>query len=109
MRRVTSPSAAYRAPSLLKQPKLAAATSKGSLATRNPHEVAAAGCIAMNPDQERWAEAMAIEQRHGDAAPVFVAERLGALALEGDWAGVTRWQAIAQRLDSLRSGQRGEA
>jgi hypothetical protein len=37
---------------------------------------------------------MVIEQ-HGDHAPMFVAERIGALAVAGDQAGVDTWQAIA--------------
>lgn len=59
----------------------------------------------MTPDQERWAEALAVERIHGDRAHVHVAERIGALAMSGDAAGVTRWRAIAERLDALgRSG-----
>lgn len=58
----------------------------------------------MDAEQERWAEALAVERRHGDAAPMFVAQRLRALALAGDHAGVARWQAIAVRLDQLRQG-----
>ncbi len=56
----------------------------------------------MTPDQERWAEALAIERLHGDRAPVWVAERIGALALAGDAAGVERFQQIAKRLGELR-------
>ena len=57
----------------------------------------------MTPDQERWAEALAIERQHGDRAPVFIAERIGALALVGDEAGVERFRQIAARLDELRN------
>lgn len=57
----------------------------------------------MTPDHERWAEALAIERQHGDQAPVFVAERIGALALAGDEAGVERFRQIAARLDQLRA------
>ncbi|MES2449259.1 hypothetical protein RAD15_43530 [Bradyrhizobium sp. 14AA] len=56
----------------------------------------------MSPDQLRWAEALKIEQIHGDTAPAWVAERIGALALEGDQAGVERFRQIAARLDQLR-------
>ena len=56
----------------------------------------------MAPDQERWAEALAIERIHGDRAPLWVAERIGALALAGDVAGVERFNQIAKRLDELR-------
>jgi hypothetical protein len=55
----------------------------------------------MTPDQERMAEALAVERLHGEHAPSFVAERIGALALAGDFAGVERWQAIAAQLDRL--------
>jgi hypothetical protein len=56
----------------------------------------------VTPDQERWAEALKVEQIHGDSAPAYVAERIRALALEGDLDGVERWQQIAIRLDHLR-------
>ena len=55
----------------------------------------------MTPDQERWAEALAIERLHGDKASVWVAERIGALALAGDTAGVARFKEIAARLVDL--------
>jgi hypothetical protein len=58
----------------------------------------------MTPEQHVWACAVAVERQHGDRAPVFVAERIGALALAGDAAGVAMWQAIAARLHELRSG-----
>ena len=59
----------------------------------------------MTPDEERWAEALAIERQHGADARYFIAKRLGELALAGDTAGATRLQAIAARLDQLRIGQ----
>ena len=52
--------------------------------------------------RERWVEALKIEEIHGDDAPRWVAERIGALALDGDEAGVARWKAVAARLDQLR-------
>lgn len=55
----------------------------------------------MTPDEERWAEALAIERLHGDKAPVWVAERIGALARAGDTAGVARFKEIAARLVDL--------
>lgn len=55
----------------------------------------------MSPEEERWAEALAIQRLHGDVAPVWVAERIGALALAGDQAGFERFRAIARRLDKL--------
>lgn len=55
----------------------------------------------MTPDEERWAEALAVQRRHGEGAPVFIAERIGTLALEGDLSGIRRWKEIAARLDAL--------
>lgn len=56
----------------------------------------------MTPDQERWAEALKVEQIHGDSAPAFIVERIVTLAEEGDLDGIERWQQIAIRLDQLR-------
>ena len=56
----------------------------------------------MTPEQERWAEALAIERQHGEDAPRFIAERIGALALAGDQEGIERWKAIATKLDEIR-------
>ena len=58
----------------------------------------------MNRDHERWAEALAIERQHGAEAPRWIAERIGALAIEGDWPGVERFKQIARCLDQLRRG-----
>lgn len=58
----------------------------------------------LTPERERWAEALAVQRQHGDAADHFIAERIGALALIGDEAGVARWREIAVRLDRLRAG-----
>ena len=55
----------------------------------------------MTPEQERLAEALAVERWQGEHAPVFIAERIGALALAGDLNGVARWKAIAGQLDTL--------
>ena len=52
-------------------------------------------------DQERWAEAVAIRRMHGDGAAVWVAARIGVFALARDRQGVTRFTAIATRLDHL--------
>lgn len=56
----------------------------------------------MTPEQECWAEALAVERLHGEGAPKHIAERIGALALAGDMKGVERWKEIAARLDELR-------
>lgn len=50
---------------------------------------------------ELWACAQTVLQRHGDRAPAFVAERIGALALDGDSNGVAAWQGIARRIEQL--------
>lgn len=55
----------------------------------------------MTPDEERWAEAMTIERMYGERAPHWIAERIGALALDGDVAGVARFRAIAARIALL--------
>lgn len=62
----------------------------------------------MTPDQERWAEAVAIERQHGAMAPMWIAERIGALALADDFAGVARFREIAAKYEQLLTG-RGEA
>ena len=62
----------------------------------------------MTPDQERWAEALAIERQHGAMAPMWIAERIGALALAGDFAGVARFREIAAKYEQLLAG-RGKA
>ena len=59
----------------------------------------------MTPEEERWAEALAVQRLHSDHAPRHVAERIGALALCGDQDGVERWRAIARRLDTLLSAR----
>lgn len=61
--------------------------------------------MTLTPDQHIWACALAVEKQHGEEAPLFVAERIGALALAGDEAGVAIWKAIAVRLDALRGGR----
>lgn len=57
--------------------------------------------VGITAEQERWAEALAVQRLHGDHARRHVAERIGALALAGDVAGIERWKAIARRLDQL--------
>jgi hypothetical protein len=51
---------------------------------------------------EIWACAAEVQREHGEAAPVFVAARIGALVLEGDVEGIATWKAIAARLQQLR-------
>ncbi len=61
----------------------------------------------MTPDQERWAEALAIERQHGMMAPMWIAERIGALAMAGDHVGVARFRKIAAKHEQLLSNNRG--
>jgi hypothetical protein len=58
----------------------------------------------MNRAQEIMAEALWVERNHGDPGPVFIAGRIGALALTGDIAGVERWKAIAAEFLRLQNG-----
>ena len=55
----------------------------------------------MSPGEERWAEALMVRRLHGDRAHLHVAERIGALVLAGDAAGIERWREIAMRLDQM--------
>lgn len=57
--------------------------------------------LPLTEERHLWACAAAIEKLHGVRAPVFIAERIGALAIVGDAAGIERWQAIAARLFRL--------
>ncbi len=59
------------------------------------------------PDWELWACAGEVQRQHGERAALHVAERIGALALAGDAAGVEVWKQIARRLERLADG--GEA
>ena len=58
----------------------------------------------MTPDQERWAEALAVDRLYGERAAAHIAERIGALAVLGDQDGIDRWMDIARRLDQLCGG-----
>lgn len=60
----------------------------------------------MTPDEEREAEALMVWKMHSNWAPYFVADRIGALALAGDQAGVERWKQIATSLDALMRAPR---
>jgi hypothetical protein len=53
-------------------------------------------------DWELWACAAEVQRQHGVEAPLFVAERIGALALAGDVEGMAAWKAVAARLQQLR-------
>ena len=58
----------------------------------------------MTPEEERWAEALAVYRQYGVAASLHISERIGALALAGNQDGIDRWKEIAKRLDQLRAG-----
>ena len=58
----------------------------------------------MTPDQERWAEALAIKRMHGDQAEAWVADRMTALSASGDYAGVERFRLFLDRLGQLDGG-----
>jgi hypothetical protein len=57
---------------------------------------------SMTAEKERWAEALAIEQRYRDNAGKQITGRMYAMARAGNVAGVARWMPIAQKLDDLR-------
>jgi hypothetical protein len=52
-------------------------------------------------DVELWAVAVETLRQHGVDAPVFVADRIGALVLDGDTRGVEAWKSIAARIQEL--------
>lgn len=56
----------------------------------------------MLTDWELWACASTVLRQQGERAPMFVAERIGALALEGKSEGVATWQQIAARIDAIQ-------
>lgn len=58
----------------------------------------------MTPEQERWAEALAVHRMYGTGAKRFAIGRIADLAVADDKDGVDRWMAIAQRLDQLLAG-----
>ena len=61
--------------------------------------------IPKNDDELMWGAALMLFREHADQAPLKVAERIGALVLEGDTLGITVWKGIAWRLDKLASGE----
>lgn len=56
----------------------------------------------MITDRELWACANTLIAQHGDRVDAVIAERVAALAVAGDEAGVRTWRAIADRVDGLR-------
>jgi hypothetical protein len=59
----------------------------------------------MDWQHEVWAEALWVEQNQGDHGPDFMAEQITRLALNGDEAGMARWERIAAAFDELRAGR----
>lgn len=50
--------------------------------------------MALTPQRERMAEALAVERMHGDGVAAFVACRIAVLKAAGDSAGVERWVTV---------------
>lgn len=63
------------------------------------------GAEMMTRDRELWACANTLLSVYGSDAPAVVAERIGAMILEGDIAGADTWKAIASRMDRLMRGE----
>ena len=55
----------------------------------------------LSENERRWACAMKVLKDKGDAAPMFVSERIGALSLAGGIEGVDTWKAIASPIDRI--------
>lgn len=59
---------------------------------------------ALSYEEEPLAEALAVQRVRGAAGPVWIAARIGQLAVEGDVAGVTRFRRIAAEYERLLAG-----
>lgn len=55
----------------------------------------------MTNDHIALGAAMMLLRRHGNQAPVKVAERIGELAVEADWEGLSFWKLIASKMDQI--------
>ena len=55
----------------------------------------------MTQDQLLWGAVSMLMKQHGEHAPRKLAERIGALAVAGDMAGVAMWKDIARRMDMM--------
>lgn len=58
----------------------------------------------LTAERHVWACALAVQNLYGPRAALHIAERIGALALQGDSEGIAMWKAIATRLDVLARG-----
>ena len=56
----------------------------------------------MASEHELWAITLKVERDHGDGAPRYIAQQIGAAAIAGEWDAVTMWKAIAARFDQLQ-------
>ena len=56
-------------------------------------------------EHELWGCALKVEKDHGESATLFIAERIGELAVEGDLDGIATWKLIADRYDRLQRGE----
>lgn len=63
--------------------------------------------MALTPQRERMAEALAVERMHGAGAAAFVAGRIADLRAAGDSLGVERWEAIDAALNALSGDSDG--
>lgn len=57
--------------------------------------------VTLTHRQHIFACALEVHRQHGAAAPVYVAEQIGALAIAGDAAGTAMWKEIASALDEI--------
>ena len=55
----------------------------------------------MTEDEVALGAAMMLLRRHGDLAPVRVAERIGDMAIVGDREGVLFWKRVARKMDQI--------
>lgn len=58
----------------------------------------------MEAGKEDLAIALWVEKTHGRDGAVYIAEQIGRLALNDDFAGVERWKKIAKQYDALSRG-----
>jgi hypothetical protein len=59
--------------------------------------------ISISRAEETWAIALHLDRTKGDDAPAHIAERIGAMAVDGDMDGLLRWREIAAALFQLRT------
>lgn len=60
----------------------------------------------MMSNRELWERALTVESQHGDQIHLFITERIGTFAFEGDMEGLAFWQQIAARIDQLAACRR---